>query len=143
MLEVRDLTKRYTGIPVVDHVSFAIQRGETLGYLGPNGAGKSTTVKMIIGLLEPTAGEITLDGHNIHKASDARKAFQRRIGYVPEEPHLYPHLGGREYLQLVGRLRGRVSYSNRKWTSFFGSSASGKTVIPCWQATPKACVRRF
>jgi ABC-2 type transport system ATP-binding protein len=106
MLEVRDLTKRYAGIPVVDHVSFVIRRGETLGYLGPNGAGKSTTVKMIIGLLEPTAGEITLDGHNIHKDSDARKAFQQRIGYVPEEPHLYTHLSGREYLQLVGRLRG-------------------------------------
>jgi ABC-2 type transport system ATP-binding protein len=90
----------------VDHVSFVIQRGETLGYLGPNGAGKSTTVKMIIGLLEPTSGEISLDGNNIHKDADARKAFQRRIGYVPEEPHLYPHLSGREYLQLVGRLRG-------------------------------------
>ncbi|HEY2382528.1 MAG TPA: ATP-binding cassette domain-containing protein, partial [Terriglobia bacterium] len=67
MLEVRDLTKRYAGIPVVDHVSFVIHRGETLGYLGPNGAGKSTTVKMIIGLLEPTSGEITLDGDDIHK----------------------------------------------------------------------------
>ncbi len=106
MLEVRDLTKRYAGIPVVDHVSFLIERGETLGYLGPNGAGKSTTVKMIIGLLEPTSGEITLDGRNIHKDPEARKAFQRRIGYVPEEPHLYPHLSGREHLQLVGRLRG-------------------------------------
>ena len=106
MLEVRDLTKRYAGIPVVDHVSFVIHRGETLGYLGPNGAGKSTTVKMIIGLLEPTSGEITLDGQNIHKDPEARKAFQRRIGYVPEEPHLYPHLSGREHLQLIGRLRG-------------------------------------
>jgi ABC-2 type transport system ATP-binding protein len=106
MFEVRDLTKHYAGIPVVDHVSFVIHRGETLGYLGPNGAGKSTTVKMIIGLLEPTSGEITFDGHNIHKDPEARKAFQRRIGYVPEEPHLYPHLSGREHLQLVGRLRG-------------------------------------
>jgi ABC-2 type transport system ATP-binding protein len=106
MLAVRDLTKRYAGIPVVDHVSFVIHRGETLGYLGPNGAGKSTTVKMIIGLLEPSSGEITLDGHSIHKDPEARKAFQRRIGYVPEEPHLYPHLSGREHLQLVGRLRG-------------------------------------
>ena len=106
MLEVRDLTKRFAAIPVVDHVSFAIHRGETLGYLGPNGAGKSTTVKIIIGLLEPTSGEITLDGHDIRKDPDARKAFQRRIGYVPEEPHLYQHLSGREYLQLVGRLRG-------------------------------------
>jgi ABC-2 type transport system ATP-binding protein len=98
MLKITDLTKRYSGIPVVDHVSFVIHRGETLGYLGPNGAGKSTTVKMIIGLLEPTSGEITLDGHNMH--------LDRRIGYVPEEPHLYPHLSGREHLQLIGRLRG-------------------------------------
>ena len=106
MLQIRELTKRYAGIPVVDHVSFQIHRGETLGYLGPNGAGKSTTVKMIIGLLAPTTGEITLDGQNIHNDPEARKAFQRRIGYVPEEPHLYPHLSGREHLQLVGRLRG-------------------------------------
>ena len=106
MLEVRDLTKRYAGFPVVDHVSFIIHRSEILGYLGPNGAGKSTTVKIIIGLLEPTAGEITLDGHDIRKDAEARKAFLRRIGYVPEEPHLYQHLSGREYLQLVGRLRG-------------------------------------
>jgi ABC-type sugar transport system ATPase subunit len=106
MFEVRDLTKHYAGIPVVDHVSFTIRRCETLGYLGPNGAGKSTTVKMIIGLLNPTAGEISLDGRDIHKDPEARKAFQRRVGYVPEEPHLYPHLGGREHLQLVGRLRG-------------------------------------
>lgn len=106
MLEARNLTKRYAGIPVVNDVSFVIKRGETLGYLGPNGAGKSTTVKMIIGLLEPTSGEIALDGHDIHKDAEAKKAFQRRIGYVPEEPHLYPHLSGREHLQLVGRLRG-------------------------------------
>src|SRR5437667_7209297 len=103
MLEIRNLTKRYSGIPVVDHVSFAIRRGEILGYLGPNGAGKSTTVKMIIGLIEPASGHIEFDGVNVR--TDL-KAFQRRIGYVPEEPHLYPHLSGREYLQLVGRLRG-------------------------------------
>jgi ABC-2 type transport system ATP-binding protein len=61
---------------------------------------------MIIGLLEPTSGEITLDDQNVHKDPEARKAFQHRIGYVPEEPHLYPHLSGREHLDLVGRLRG-------------------------------------
>jgi ABC-2 type transport system ATP-binding protein len=103
MLEVRDLTKRYSGITVVDHVSFSIRRGEILGYLGPNGAGKSTTVKMIIGLIDPAAGIVALDGKDVRVDL---KAFQRRIGYVPEEPHLYPHLSGREYLQLVGRLRG-------------------------------------
>src|SRR6516164_1543447 len=103
MLEVRQLTKRYMGIPAVDHVSFTIKPGEILGYLGPNGAGKSTTVKMLIGLLEPTSGHIEFYGQEIRREL---KAYQRRIGYVPEEPHLYPHLSGREYLQLVGRLRG-------------------------------------
>jgi ABC-2 type transport system ATP-binding protein len=103
MLEVRLLTKRYSGIPVVDRVSFCINPGEILGYLGPNGAGKSTTVKMLTGLIEPTDGEIRFHDHDVSKDP---KAFQRRIGYVPEEPNLYPHLSGREYLQLVGRLRG-------------------------------------
>lgn len=103
MLEVRQLTKLYTGIPAVDHVSFLLEPGEILGYLGPNGAGKSTTVKMLIGLLDPTSGHIEFHGKDIR--SDL-KGYQRRIGYVPEEAHLYPHLSGREYLQLVGRLRG-------------------------------------
>jgi len=103
MLEVRLLTKRYSGITVVDAVSFSIRPGEILGYLGPNGAGKSTTVKMLTGLLEPTSGYIDFRGQDVRRDM---KAFQRRIGYVPEEPQLYPHLSGREYLQLVGRLRG-------------------------------------
>ena len=103
MLEVCHLTKCYSGIPVVDRVSFVIRPGEILGYLGPNGAGKSTTVKMLIGLIEPTSGEIRFNGQDIR---EVLRAFQRRIGYVPEEAHLYPHLSGREYLQLVGRLRG-------------------------------------
>jgi ABC-2 type transport system ATP-binding protein len=103
MLEVRRLTKLYNGVPAVNQVSFSIRPGEILGYLGPNGAGKSTTVKMLIGLLEPTSGHIEFHGEEIHRDL---KVFQRRVGYVPEEPHLYPHLSGREYLQLVGRLRG-------------------------------------
>jgi ABC-2 type transport system ATP-binding protein len=103
MLETRLLTKCYSGIPVVDRVSFIIRSGEILGYLGPNGAGKSTTVKMLTGLIEPTSGHIFFHGREIREDP---KAFQRRIGYVPEEAHLYPHLSGREYLQLVGRIRG-------------------------------------
>jgi ABC-2 type transport system ATP-binding protein len=87
----------------VSRVSFTIRPGEILGYLGPNGAGKSTTVKMLTGLLEPTSGHIFFEGEDVRHDL---KSFQRRIGYVPEEPHLYPHLSGREYLQLTGRLRG-------------------------------------
>ncbi len=103
MLEVRNLSKRYRGIPAVDQVSFTIRPGEILGYLGANGAGKSTTVKMLTGLIEPSAGEILYCGENVVRDM---KSYQRRIGYVAEEAHLYPHLTGREYLQLAGRLRG-------------------------------------
>src|SRR5262245_17046148 len=103
MLEVRNLVKHYNRIAAVDGVSFTIRPGEILGYLGPNGAGKSTTVKILTGLIEATAGKIYFQGEDVSKDLTS---FQRRFGYVPEEPHVYPHLGGREYLQLVGRLRG-------------------------------------
>jgi len=103
MLEVRNLSKRYRGIAAVEHVSFSIRPGEILGYLGANGAGKSTTVKMLTGLIEPSSGEILYNGENVVQDM---KGFQRRLGYVPEEAHLYPHLTGSEYLQLAGRLRG-------------------------------------
>jgi ABC-2 type transport system ATP-binding protein len=103
LLEARSLTKYYSHTPAVSQVSFTIRPGEVLGYLGPNGAGKSTTVKMITGLIEPSDGQIFYEGRTVY---DDFTAFQRIIGYVPEEPHLYPYLSGREYLQLVGRLRG-------------------------------------
>lgn len=103
MLEVRGLCKSYNRIPAVEGVGFTIKPGEILGYLGPNGAGKSTTVKILTGLIEATEGEVLFNGANVKLDFTA---FQRRMGYVPEEPHLYPHLTGREYLQLMGRLRG-------------------------------------
>ena len=103
MLEAHALTKRFSGLTAVKDVSFALERSRILGYLGPNGSGKSTTVKMLIGLIEPSSGHVTFDGQDIQ---DDLVGFRRRLGYVPEEPHLYPFLSGREYLQLVGRLRG-------------------------------------
>ena len=103
MLEVCGLTKRFGGIAVVEDVSFSLGAGEILGYVGPNGAGKSTTVKMIIGLLEPSEGQVRLQGISV---IEDLTGFQARIGYVPEEPQIYPYLSGREYLQLTGRLRG-------------------------------------
>ncbi len=103
MLEARGLTKFYSGIAAVKNVSFQVRPGEVLGYLGPNGSGKTTTVNMIIGLVEPSRGDVLFEGRPI--AADT-VAFRRRVGYVPEEPNLYPFLSGREYLQLVGRLRG-------------------------------------
>lgn len=103
MLEVRNLTKRFGGQNVVDHVHFSVRPGEITGYLGPNGSGKSTTVKMMTGLLHPTEGQILFNGCNIR---DDSAGFKRRLGYVPEEPNLYGYLTGLEYLQLAGGLRG-------------------------------------
>ena len=103
MLELRGVTKKYSGIPVVSNVSFVARPGEITGYLGPNGSGKSTTVKMICGLIEPSQGEIFFNGEPINRD---RIGHKQRLGYVPEEPHLYPHLSGAEYLEMVGELRG-------------------------------------
>ncbi len=102
MLQVQGLTKRYRGITALDQVSFHIQPGEILGYLGPNGSGKSTTVKIITGLLDPSAGEVRLHGRTL---VDDPIAFKSQLGYVPEEPHLYTHLTGAEYLVFIARLR--------------------------------------
>lgn len=102
-LEVRNLTKEYRRIAVVDSVSFSVKAGEVTGYLGPNGSGKSTTVKILTGLVDPTAGQILIDGHDVRRDFIA---FKEKLGYVPEEAHVYPSLTGLEYLQLMGRLRG-------------------------------------
>jgi ABC-2 type transport system ATP-binding protein len=102
MLEVRNIVKLFSGIPAVDNVSFFARSGEVTGYLGPNGSGKSTTMKMITGLIEPTSGHILFEGKLIQEDIIAYKG---RMGYVPEEPYLYNHLSGVEYLTMVSQLR--------------------------------------
>src|SRR5246500_3504681 len=101
MLELRNVCKHYSSIPAVDDVSFSARAGEVTGYLGPNGSGKSTTMKMITGLIEMTSGEILFEGVPIQRNP---VSYKQRMGYVPEEPHLYPHLTGLEYLVMVGQL---------------------------------------
>ena len=103
MLELKNLSKRYGVIRAVDDVTFRVKPGEILGYLGPNGAGKTTTIKILAGLLEPTSGSIFYQGEDVCRKMTA---FKKIIGYVPEEPAVYPHLSALEYLELVGRLRG-------------------------------------
>ena len=103
MLEALHLTKRYASLPAVQDLSFSLRPGMVLGCLGPNGSGKSTTVKMLTGLLEPTRGVVQFDGHRIQ---DNLQDYRKRLGYVPEEAHLYPYLTGWEYLEMVGTLRG-------------------------------------
>jgi len=102
MLTARGLTKWYGGVLAVSDVSFTLAAGEVLGYLGPNGSGKTTTVGMLTGLVEPSHGEVRFREEPI--ASDPVE-FRRQVGYVPEEPHLYPYLSGREHLELVAQLR--------------------------------------
>ena len=141
MLELRGVTKKYSGITVVSNVSFIARPGEITGYLGPNGSGKSTTVKMICGLIEPSQGEILFNGEPI---SRDRVAHRQRLGYVPEEPHLYPHLTGAEYLEMVGQLRGipeRVLAEKVKASSVcshFMATAMSRLV-----RIRRACGRRF
>ncbi len=102
MIELRGVTKKFSVFTVVDDVSFAVRPGEVLGYLGPNGAGKTTTIRMLAGLLEPTRGEILSQGRDIRKDLFS---YKKRLGYVPEQSEIYPHLSAYDYLTMVGRLR--------------------------------------
>ena len=133
MFEVRRLTKHYGAVPAVQDVSFTISPGEILGYLGPNGSGKSTTVKMVIGLLEPTRGELRYQGTSVR---ENWVEFRRKLGYVPEEPNLYPHLTGFEYLQLAGRLRGmearRLRDKIRRFLHLFGLSDAAEEPLQAY-----------
>src|SRR5260370_18621435 len=102
MVDGRGLTKKEPHRGVVDRVTFTVAAGQGRGYRGPNGSGKSTTVKMLTGLLPATSGQILWDGADIRHDLIG---FKRRLGYVPEEAYVYPHLTGMEHLELIGRLR--------------------------------------
>jgi ABC-2 type transport system ATP-binding protein len=103
MLEARSLTKYYGPLPALRDASFIARPGQILGYLGPNGSGKSTTVRMLVGLMEPSNGDVLWKGKSIF---NDLPGYRKQLGYVPEEPFLYTHLTAPEYLRLVGGLRG-------------------------------------
>jgi ABC-2 type transport system ATP-binding protein len=103
LIRVRDLVKSFDGKQAVEGVSFDVRPGEVTGYLGPNGAGKSTTVKMITGVLRPTAGSVEVCGIDVLAQPLEAK---RRIGYVPESQALYTALTPNEYFSLVAELHG-------------------------------------
>jgi len=103
LIEVKNLSKNYGPVPAVKDLSFTVKEGAIYGFLGPNGAGKSTTMNMITGCLAPTAGEVTVNGHDIiDEAVEAKKC----IGYLPEIPPLYPDMTPFEYLEFVGMAKG-------------------------------------
>jgi ABC-2 type transport system ATP-binding protein len=130
MLEVRNLSKSYSGIPAVQNVSFLAKAGEVTGYLGPNGSGKSTTMKMLTGLIGASAGEILFEGRRI---ADDLIWFRHRLGYVPEEPYLYTHLSGLEHLTMVAQLHGLPKAKAREridcLLQSFGLSKDGEALI--------------
>src|SRR5579862_9472938 len=103
MITATELTKRYARNTAVDHISFEIQKGEIVGFLGPNGAGKTTTMRILTCFLPPTSGTARVAGFDV---LEQPLEVKRRIGYLPENPPLYPEMNAIEYLNFVGSLKG-------------------------------------
>jgi ABC-2 type transport system ATP-binding protein len=106
LIEADHLIKRYGDKVAVDDVSFSVRGGEIFGFLGPNGAGKTTTIKMIVGLLKPSAGYARVAGFDVERQPLQAKASN---GFVPDEPNLYSKLSARELMRFVGDLYGMPS----------------------------------
>lgn len=101
MLILKNLTKNFGTFTAVNNINLKIDKGELFGFLGPNGAGKTTTIKMIVGLLSPSSGNIFLDGLDVWQNPIESKM---KIGYIPDQPYLYDKLTGREFLYFCGGL---------------------------------------
>ena len=100
-VEVDNLVKKYGDFKAVNDISFDVKKGEIFAFLGPNGAGKTTTVKVLAGLLKPTAGSARILGLDIIKDIDSIK---EKIGFVPDQPYVYPYLTAFEYMRAVGDI---------------------------------------
>jgi len=103
MIKIDHLKRAYGDFFAVNDVSFSIEKGEIVGLLGHNGAGKTTIMKMISGYLEPSSGDIEVDGLNLAKA---RNQVQQRIGYLPETLPVYPEMSVADYLDYAAKLKG-------------------------------------
>ena len=110
MIEVSHLTKKYGRHLAVDDVSFTVEDGQIYGLLGPNGAGKSTIMNILTGYLSATSGQVTVAGHPLPEEADEAKAC---VGYLPEQPPLYPEMTVGEYLNFVAELK-KVPRAQRK-----------------------------
>jgi ABC-2 type transport system ATP-binding protein len=103
LIKFEGLSKSYGSFAAVKKLSFSIDRGEVFGFLGPNGAGKTTTIRMLMGILVPTTGRVTVNGLD---AQADRIAVKRHVGYLPDQPVFYDFLKGREVLEFVGEMHG-------------------------------------
>lgn len=104
MIHLSSLTKTYGSFVAVDQLDLHVPRGELFGFLGPNGAGKTTTLRMIAGILRPTAGKVTLGGDDVVKNPMSAK---QRLGFIPDRPFVYEKLTGAEFLRFVAGLYGQ------------------------------------
>jgi ABC-2 type transport system ATP-binding protein len=102
LIEVQDLTKEYSSVKAVDHVTFNVNKGEILGFLGPNGAGKTTTMRILTGYMPATSGTARVAGYDVFTDS---LEVRRRIGYLPEAPPVYPDMTVADYLDFVARIK--------------------------------------
>jgi len=105
MIQIKGLTKKYGSFTAVDAIDLEVPRGQIVGFLGPNGAGKTTTLRMIAGILRPTAGWVTIGGVNIVDQPAEAKAM---MGYIPDRPFIYEKLTGAEFLRFVAGLYGQA-----------------------------------
>ena len=103
LIQIEGLTKRFGSFTAVDNVSFAVRRGEVLGFLGPNGAGKSTTMRMLAGFMPPTSGTARICGHDVRTEPVAAR---RALGFLPEGAPTYPDLTAGAFLRFCARVRG-------------------------------------
>ncbi|SCG91892.1 Uncharacterized ABC transporter ATP-binding protein YbhF [uncultured Faecalibacterium sp.] len=127
MIEVSHLTKQYGNHLAVDDVSFTVADGQICGLLGPNGAGKSTIMNILTGYLSATSGQVTVAGHPLPEEADAAKAC---VGYLPEQPPLYPEMTVQEYLTFAAELKG-VKKAERKEQVRRAARRTGlETVLP-------------
>jgi len=101
MIELKGITKIYSDFCAVDNLNLSVRKGEIYGFLGPNGAGKTTTIKIITGVLQPTAGTVSIGGLDMQKQPEAAK---RKIGFIPDRPYLYEKLTGMEFLKFTADL---------------------------------------
>jgi ABC-2 type transport system ATP-binding protein len=106
MIELEQVTKKYGTKVAVDQLDLEIEAGELFAFLGPNGAGKTTTIKLICGLLFPTAGTVRVGGFDLQREGDRARQL---ISYVPDQPYLYEKLTGREFLQFIAEMYGMES----------------------------------
>jgi ABC-2 type transport system ATP-binding protein len=130
MLHIQNLVKSYQDLEAVKGIDLEVPKGEIFGFLGPNGAGKTTTIKMIVGLLKPTSGTISIGGFDVGRKSTEAKSI---LGYIPDRPFIYEKLTGREYLGFIADLydmdAADVTERVQNYLDFFDLTEAGDKLV--------------